>query len=178
MLSILIPRFLMKSGEHLTSISWVPAVGQVAARRDVQSGIWVTQSPMLAFCIWLVATSIEIQTKIKGELSSLEQLEWTAAVNNGCSGFYFPISEFPKSQTQIISSLCFFSLFTKWSFTWGTRFCWLKCHFYWNHPFNYYLKMLTVGSGWCCFYSNKTKDIHVPVTIHKKGVASLLITKG
>lgn len=110
MLSILIPRFLMKSGEHLTSISWVPAVGQVAARRDVQSGIWVTQSPMLAFCIWLVATSIEIQTKIKGELSSLEQLEWTAAVNNGCSGFYFPISEFqnpkPKSFQVSVSFLC------------------------------------------------------------------------
>lgn len=140
----------------------------------------LSNSKPSAGILYMVSSNfrIEIQTKIKGKLSSLEQLEWTAAVNNGCSGFYFPISDFPKSQTQIISSLCFFYLFTKWGFTWGTRFCWLKCHFYWNHPFNYYLKMLTVGSGWCCFYSNKTKDIHVPITTHKKGVASLLLTKG
>lgn len=46
--------------------------------------------------------------KPKGKLSSLEGLEQAGAVNNGYSGFYFPILNFSKFWKQTISSLFLF----------------------------------------------------------------------
>lgn len=78
-------------------------VGQVGTREDVQIGTGAAQSPVLALRKWSVPTVEEkYGQKLKASCATLSS-EQTAAVNNGCSGFYFPVLDHFKS---LVSFLC------------------------------------------------------------------------
>lgn len=86
-------------------------VRQVGTREDVPSGTGVAPSPVLALHKWSVPTLEEkYRQKLKAACPALRSLEQTTAVNNGRSGFYFPVWGFLKSQPRSfqvsVSFLC------------------------------------------------------------------------